>query len=429
MQFFQLKSLEQFTSIFSDSFWTETVLQLVQAEPAIEYAISTLSLVHENRLKESVGVVYDQECALRHYNRAIKALTQNASQTSARSMEIQIVSCLIFYNFEALVGHLGTASELFGHGIRLLNDILRKEGRPTPPIPSVNDTLLTILLTQFHRLHLQINIVFRGPTLIPLPYNTQSESIFKTPFDSLEDAKIAMEHLCLSFMQSTLCAADKELNTKRLNTWNLAFDSLLRRTPHTPATLRAIAQLRSLERRLQIELKSFPDKADTPNTNGTTPSPSSNTSSTTGPPDSPEIRRLHNEIVDFSAIALSNPSSSSNAAELVFTPDVAIIPALCSVIKSCHDPHIRRKALNLCKSANRIEGVWPSALAARIMERYIESVEGGFDGSLSAGTELSGEQTKSLNVSVVVHDVDKEAYVRYACHGEDEGLEETVVWT
>lgn len=434
LEFFKLKSLEQFTSIFNDTFWTETVLQLVHAEPAIEYAISTLSLVHENRLKVSVGETFDPGCALKYYNRAIKELTRAAVDTSAMSIEIQIVSCLIFYNIEALQGHLGTASELFSHGIRLLNEIFARQSyRPTTG-SAFEGTMLSLMLTQFHRLHLQVNLVFNGPNLVALPFSMHSETVFKTPFTSLDDARLAMEHLCMSFMQSTLCASDKQLNTKRLNTWNHAFNNLLKRTTHTPSTLRAIAQLQGLERRLQIELKCFPDKDDIPTSEDSAPSSNSNLRRT--PPDSPEIRRLHDEIVEYVAISLSGSCS-----ELVFTPDVAIIPALCSVIKTCHDPRIRRKALKLCQSANRIEGVWPSALAARIMERYIMLVEqrpGGMSFAPDAelgrwSSEVEGEaslplRSRSLNVDVVVHDVHKEAYVRYYSDGE-EGFRETLVWT
>lgn len=91
LEFFQLKSLASFNSIFQDDFWSILVLQLAQSEPSIHYALSALSSFHEG---------HRETFALRQCNMAIRALTRPQHGSLAVSLEVQAISCLIFFNIE-----------------------------------------------------------------------------------------------------------------------------------------------------------------------------------------------------------------------------------------------------------------------------------------------------------------------------------------
>lgn len=98
-EFFQLKTLEQFQRAFKDRFWGEIVLQLAHTEPSIIHAVSALSFLHESFVTSQArdGPARTRR-ALRWYNEAIRDLVQPGSRNLP--LEIQAVSCLIFFNIE-----------------------------------------------------------------------------------------------------------------------------------------------------------------------------------------------------------------------------------------------------------------------------------------------------------------------------------------
>ena len=91
LEFFQLRSLHVFNDTFPDDFWNITILQLAQIEPAIQHAVLALSAYHEGE---------HEIFALNQFNLAIRALLHPSAASQPLSKELQVVSCLIFFNIE-----------------------------------------------------------------------------------------------------------------------------------------------------------------------------------------------------------------------------------------------------------------------------------------------------------------------------------------
>ena len=100
-EYYQLKALPQFSTIFEDSFWSQTIPQMAHSESSIQHALAALSSFHETSF---AGVSRDspdesiQRHALKQYNQAIRELSGKSSSTVP--IEIQLTSCLIFVNIE-----------------------------------------------------------------------------------------------------------------------------------------------------------------------------------------------------------------------------------------------------------------------------------------------------------------------------------------
>jgi hypothetical protein len=100
-EYYQLKALPQFSTIFEDAFWSQTVPQMAHSESSIQHAVAALSSFHETSFAGVLRTVPDeglQRNALKQYNHAIRELSGKCS--SAVPIEIQLTSCLIFVNIE-----------------------------------------------------------------------------------------------------------------------------------------------------------------------------------------------------------------------------------------------------------------------------------------------------------------------------------------
>lgn len=99
--YYQLKALPQFSTIFEDSFWSQTIPQMAHSESSIQHGLAALSSFHETSF---AGVTRDQSDegmqrnALKQYNHAIRELSGKSSSTVP--IEIQLTTCLIFVNIE-----------------------------------------------------------------------------------------------------------------------------------------------------------------------------------------------------------------------------------------------------------------------------------------------------------------------------------------
>jgi len=100
-EYYQLKALPQFSTIFEDSFWSQTIPQMAHSESSIQHALAALSSFHETSFAGVLRSQPDegmQRNALKQYNQAIRELSGKTSSTVP--IEIQLTSCLIFVNIE-----------------------------------------------------------------------------------------------------------------------------------------------------------------------------------------------------------------------------------------------------------------------------------------------------------------------------------------
>jgi len=108
-------------------------------------------------------------------------------------------------------------------------------------------------------------------------------------------------------------------------------------------------------------------------------------------------------------VSSSLPSSSP----ITFSLDLSIISAMFNVAALCRDPHIRRRAIRVLRTAAVQEGVWNSHFVANIAEKWIEIEEEGL------GIVTSHEDvpvSARLSHFLPVFDVDQPSALVYFSH-------------
>jgi hypothetical protein len=85
-----------------------------------------------------------------------------------------------------------------------------------------------------------------------------------------------------------------------------------------------------------------------------------------------EFLSLATSIVDADA-----QYHSSTKRSRTFNIDSGVVPPLFQVATKCRDPHVRRRAIALLRSAGRQEGVWNGPVVARVCQRVMEIEEEG----------------------------------------------------
>ena len=82
-----------------------------------------------------------------------------------------------------------------------------------------------------------------------------------------------------------------------------------------------------------------------------------------------------------------------------FSLDMTLVGPLYAVAHKYRDPILRRRAIALLKRADRQEGIWDSAVAARVAERIVEIEEGTVGNVTSSHDVPNWARVHGLNVS------------------------------
>jgi hypothetical protein len=111
------------TEFFDSELWSQTVLQLSHNEPAIKHGIMALSIMHERY--EGASPLFtssSQDFAFVQYMQAIKHSNQllTAYQEGNTSLEMVLITCIIFTSYENLTGNYKAASMHLRNGLRIL---------------------------------------------------------------------------------------------------------------------------------------------------------------------------------------------------------------------------------------------------------------------------------------------------------------------
>ena len=82
-----------------------------------------------------------------------------------------------------------------------------------------------------------------------------------------------------------------------------------------------------------------------------------------------------------------------------FSLDMSVVGPLYAVAHKYRDPVLRRRAIALLKKADRQEGIWDSAVAAKVAERIVEIEEGAVGSVTSFHDVPNWARIHGLNVS------------------------------
>lgn len=106
-------------------------------------------------------------------------------------------------------------------------------------------------------------------------------------------------------------------------------------------------------------------------------------------------------------------SSLPPSSPISFSLDLSIISAMFNVAALCRDPHIRRRAIRVLRTAAVQEGVWNSHFVANIAEKWIEIEEEGL-GIVTSHEDVPA--SARLSHFLPVFDVDQPSALIYFSH-------------
>ncbi|KAI8944130.1 hypothetical protein F4801DRAFT_572759 [Xylaria longipes] len=163
---------------FITPFWQTLVLQSCAAEPAILHAVLALGSAHQKESLEQdrpkqpcVALDPQQEFMLREYGKAIRSLQPHFSSQDRRSVQVSLITCILFTFLENLLGRYGTAKAHLHSGLRLLSETYVSvhdsvaTNITAKPRGYVDDWIIEI----FTRLHVQAALLGQGlPGLHPI---------------------------------------------------------------------------------------------------------------------------------------------------------------------------------------------------------------------------------------------------------------------
>ncbi|KAJ6017114.1 hypothetical protein N7451_000493 [Penicillium sp. IBT 35674x] len=444
-EFFLLNTAPQLAGDFECAFWERLLLQTVHHEPAIRHVTVALGSLHEQSQCDagaplsSRALATDNSFALRQYLRAIRCLMPSSG--ASQSIDVCLISCVLFTCFESIRGHYGSAITHITSGLKILGEFRNKNSSGSTafdlgrtPYVSV-DTLCGL----FTRLQAQTSVVWVSLLSTPLEYSLKS-TILQTVngftaagfdlwpdlaidlsepavFHSLADAREMLEVYTYYYRQhstqlrniSTQKGSNhvapastvlRDTSLSLLSQWATGLNEFLhKRGASLTARERrgaAVLQLRKLECFVMLDSLRPQDELD----------PGDNIWLDRYCSSFEQMVTLGESIVEFSS---SLPPSSPNT----FSLDLSIISAMFNVATQCRDPHIRRRAVRVLRTAAVQEGVWNSHFVANIAEKWIEIEEEGL-GAVTSYEDVPA--SARLSQFLPVFDLDQPSALIYFSH-------------
>ncbi|KAE9362917.1 hypothetical protein N431DRAFT_565038 [Stipitochalara longipes BDJ] len=439
--YFRIRTSIKLPGVLGSGFWETLVFQASSREPAVLHALIALGAVHLSKAtEENHGSLSDTnrmsqyEClALHEYNKAIGHLDVHFRSKSKESLQVALITCMVFICIELLREKFKTANTHLNNGLKLLSEIQGRESpSPAPrslmlrPEPgSVDD----YLIEAFTRLNIHSTFFGEGSSFlyivgqdatcgpdyeIPLVFETFREA--RLYLDGLMNGVYYLSVQVDEFFHTYNHVPEKFIRRKErlqasLELWLRTFDVCLasltvqgdRRTALGIPLLRIYHLMTAIMVSVCIR------------------------------PGNEMVYDLH--VVDFASIVRQAvdlwklllqehcivPSSQNyDLSEPSFAIDVGFIPPLYYTALKCRVPGIRREAMNLLQAAPHREGLWDGVLAAYIARRIMEIEEGAFyedisirndsdlfnsPGSIGTGdTPILPEFMRVHNVSVLLPD-------------------------
>ncbi|KAI1747013.1 hypothetical protein F4782DRAFT_522753 [Xylaria castorea] len=380
--FFVQRTCSQLAGFFGSHFWERLVLQAAHHEPAIRHAIIAIGSRHELAVQQTANIDAVGVFALGQYNLAIKHLLDPSFTNGKRSVDIYLVSSILFACFENMQGNNALAITHIQSGVKLLREtaydqhtgaLHHQQFGSTSRINSYTSLetyakIFAFLDSQASRMvgdyqrplvassHLLASQIY-GDAPISFSSINEAKSTFEFgaclfsgnldaklsgdavqfPHNPTEDKRSHLANLMAKFwlgvqelMQSKrahltrkeeLAAAILQLNV--LVTW-ISFEIELRH-PHSPATW-----------------DDFMDQVL-------------------------EMILLGEKIVSY-----INDSGDNTVS---FGWESGYIIPVYAVATNCRDPTIRHRAIAILRSVHRQEGLWNSLLVAKAAERVMEIEE------------------------------------------------------
>ncbi|RAL12944.1 Zn(II)2Cys6 transcription factor domain-containing protein [Aspergillus homomorphus CBS 101889] len=414
-QFFYEKTVFSLAGYCGSELWSRSVLQVSQHAKPVWHALVALGALHENfeNDRQIPGFWFSRAghdtFALKAYLAAIRALLGPSNPSSSSSLQVVgsqdgrltvdvcLISCVLFVCFEIMSSHYIAAVNHIRHGVKILSEVTYDPGTGTyrhpflrpSTVPSLEIENLRMLLVRLHGQAFTLTRAEEDGPSSTAPHLTCSASVDIPPcFSSLAEARDIYEHYNGLFRHEFHSisdaiarhgiAEDPGLLVQRyaglLGRWSMALDCFEQARGPSLTTKEQtglkILQIHRLEHSLLLEQYR-----------------SGSAESTVWDRYNPifkKITSLAASVVELSR-SLGSPSVSPNpllsslqqrpTLSPSFSLDLGIIGPLYDVATLCRDPVIRREAVNVLRSASRQEGVFNSYVCAVVADKVISLEE------------------------------------------------------
>ena len=422
--FFRTRTVPDLSGNHVYDLWDRILPQVAHFDIGIRHGLLALASIHETFAGDQSKGIRAEAFALEQYNLAIRHHVQALVQPKQNdSLEAYLVSCLIFICIESLRGHYGSALSLVKQGLGILQhsdfdlDVPGNSSWPSDTIESILDQLT-----------LQARSLLGRSYLGDLPTTKHGNHLSNIPdaFSSITEAKDSLDHNLYTY----ICRMQKIQKTRKKCQKSMIhsphgselFETSTDTTNYGEAVefgeqpdvvleawisalkkfLRNRGGYSSLQRHEQHPLKVLQIQISmismTLDMVGNIPMEDDQMLWDKYLPQYEQIIGLAEEVLDVpkkttsSASSLmpestplqSPPSPSEHAAlpeakvaQKTFTLDIGLIGPLYDIACRCRDPLLRRRAIHLLRISGRQEGIWDSALGARVAERIVAIEEHG----------------------------------------------------
>ena len=404
-QFFTERTAIDFCGYFDSRFWTSYLPRVSFSEPAIRHALIALGAVHR---KYELGVdTWHPNFALAQYTKAVSGLRQILVRNVSNSVEMSIISSILFAAVETFQGNYALAMDHLKGGLRIMS---RHKLTLAQDLSQARTDLTEEALEQLLiRLEVQAQTFFDADTdLISPTREDLIDSALPTiplEFESLEQARDSL------WQQARCCIVKSQMNNHQpadaerhaqvecLLEWSDRFSKYMKKHERGMSIkqFRAAILLKMYRETCYIILMSEFWQNDE------------------------AVAALGDHfarVVALSESLVDNPGSKTFD-HPVFTLEMGVLPPLYVTACRCPDSVIRYQAISLLQRTNRREGMWDGRGAYSVAEK-VSAIEE--DAVVQSG--LTGS-VKVRNVDCTVFLEDRKLLMRYCQTNDQDG---TTVW-
>ncbi|KAM0172516.1 hypothetical protein ACHAPF_007395 [Botrytis cinerea] len=429
--FFMQRTCSQLAGFFGSDFWERLVLQTAHHESAVRHAVVALGAIHELSEQKAQISDIDKAFALEQYNFAIRDLLAPLSRNEKRGVDVCLIACIIFANFESMAGHRASAGAHIKSGAKLLretewdqqNGMIHHQalGSRSPVDLYASPGALARIYSGLDRECTTIK-GFLAERYEPLFYEDTLPRIINDNipvfFRNVEEAKNCFEYGCYLFQRSVARAAEPPTDPMNYHVDFEArvcqlienFEALhLKYSHELQAFIEArgssftrkediavaVLQLHSLDNHISCYVQYLPP-----------------THRLHWSEFMPQIQRMI--MLGQKIISYILTDSSCGESTISFNLDMGVIIPLYNLARHCKDPIIRRQIISLLRSFKRQEGLWNSLLVANALDRIVEIEE-----SVWSEVNAHSDQMRPLIVDPILDLDSKGGRLVYTRQGQE----------
>ncbi|KAL3439771.1 hypothetical protein BJX65DRAFT_71810 [Aspergillus insuetus] len=417
-QFFYERTVPSLSGYCGSAFWNRLVLQVSQHEKSVWHALIALGSLHENFENDQriPGLWFSRrgydDFAVREYLLAIRALigptrslkqgTRGSSPAEPLTVDVYLISCILFACFEVLSSHYDSAINHIRAGIKIISETNYDRASGTFCHPNLRPSTVTgleigTLRKMLIQLQDQAFTLTREGIDDELVHSTRYESALQhdmtipDEFHSVAEARDVFEYYRHKAARQLRADAEGDKGTPStadiqeygsiiqqfepvLGRMLSALDRLEQRTITTPNAREQIGvkilKIHTYMHRIRLEYAKLgvSDQMSWDRYNHMFDEMVSLAASMVDQTNGVECLSLSPSQLDrLSRDGYLKPS---------FTMDLGINGPVFNVATMCRDPIIRRKAVRVLRAASRQEGCYNSHICAVVAEYAIAAEEG-----------------------------------------------------